>query len=83
MANDYRVAKTTAEKEGIKNDLKEYFTSGQALMTFLVGGISGAGTNAIITRHNVNEVLNKRDLQIPLEKKHLLLHQMDQVDKHK
>ena len=52
------------KKEGIKNDLKEYFTSGQALMTFLVGGISGAGTNAIITAAH-----NAKSGEVPLNQK--------------
>jgi hypothetical protein len=41
MANDYRNAKTPEERARIMAEAKEYITSGQILITGLVGGISG------------------------------------------
>ena|GEM_PF-5952353 len=41
--NDYRSAKTQAEKDAVLAKAKEYFTSGQILMTAGVGGLTGAG----------------------------------------
>ena len=44
MANSYREAKTPEERAQILQEAKEYFTSGQILMTAGVGGLSGAFT---------------------------------------
>lgn len=46
MGNDYRNAKTNAEKQAILQSGKDYFTSGQILMTAGVGGLTGAGLGA-------------------------------------
>ena len=55
MQNDYINAKTPEEKSKILAGAKEYFTSGQILMTFGVGGLSGAavGTGA----YTINQTL--------------------------
>jgi hypothetical protein len=45
-ANDYGSAKTDKEKNKILNEVKEYFTSGQILITAGVGGIVGGGIGA-------------------------------------
>jgi len=45
-ANDYGSAKTDKEKNKILNEVKEYFTSGQILITAGVGGIIGGGIGA-------------------------------------
>jgi len=44
--NDYREAKTEDEKEKAIQAAKEYFSSGQILMSAGVGGLSGAGVGA-------------------------------------
>jgi hypothetical protein len=46
MGNDYRSAKTPEERQAILKNAKDYFTSGQILMTAGVGGLSGAGVGA-------------------------------------
>jgi hypothetical protein len=46
MGNDYREAKTDAERQAAIQAGKEYFTSGQILMTAGVGGLTGAGIGA-------------------------------------
>lgn len=43
MSNDYHEAKSDAERQAAIQAGKDYFTSGQALMTFGVGGVTGAG----------------------------------------
>ena len=45
-ANDYGSAKTDKEKNKILNEVKEYFTSGQILITAGVGGVVGGGISA-------------------------------------
>jgi hypothetical protein len=45
-ANDYKNAKTPAERAKILADAKKYITSGQILMTAGVGGLTGAGIGA-------------------------------------
>lgn len=46
LANDYREAKTLEGKAKALKAAKEYFTSGQILMTLGVGGLTGAGIGA-------------------------------------
>jgi hypothetical protein len=65
-ANSYRMAETQDERDVIMNEAKEYFTSGQILMTAGVGGISGAmigggayGLNKRINQGQVNPILNE------------------------
>lgn len=53
MSNDYRIAKTDAEKQAILQAGKDYFTSGQILMTAGVGGLTGAGLGA--GAHTINK----------------------------
>ncbi|MDD2904130.1 MAG: hypothetical protein PHU44_17020 [Syntrophales bacterium] len=46
MANDYQMAETEEGRSAVKDEAKNYFTSGQILMTAGVGGIVGAGIAA-------------------------------------
>jgi hypothetical protein len=57
MQNDYNNAKTPEEKAKILEDAKKYFTSGQILMTFGVGGIMGAGIGT--AAYTINQTLPK------------------------
>lgn len=58
MGNDYRNAKTETEKQAILQAGKDYFTSGQILMTAGVGGLTGAGIGA------GTHVINKNEPQV-------------------
>jgi hypothetical protein len=57
MGNDYSNAKTPEEKAKILASAKEYFTSGQILMTGLVGGISGSAVGT--ASYTINQSLPK------------------------
>jgi len=55
--NDYAQATTEEERRQIVDEVKDYFKSGQILMTMGVGGISGAGAGggAFITNQAVQQ----------------------------
>ena len=65
LANDYRLAKTKEERDLIIQKGKDYFTSGQILVTAGVGGVSGGivggvvGTISNQTQKNI-DIQNKQ-----------------------
>lgn len=60
MQNDYNNAKTPEEKAKIVENAKEYFTSGQILMTAGVGGLTGAGLGtAAYTVNQTDKLLSE------------------------
>ncbi len=59
MGNDYREANTDAEREAAIVAGKEYFTSGQILMTAGVGGLTGTGIGG--GAYALNKNLQKKE----------------------
>ncbi len=57
MANDYQMAETEEGKSAVMDKAKNYFTSGQILMTAGVGGIVGAGIAA--PTYGISKITNK------------------------
>jgi len=49
FGNDYRLAKSDQERGAVIDSAKNYFTSGQILVTAAVGGVAGGGIAAVTT----------------------------------
>lgn len=62
----YAEAETPEERRAIVDDVKNYFKSGQILMTLGVGGISGAGVGA--TSYAANQLVNDYQKMTPGQK---------------
>jgi hypothetical protein len=65
FANDFRLAKDEKERDSVLQKAKDYFTSGQILVTAGVGGISGAGIAA--GAGGISKLVGEKETKIPSE----------------
>jgi hypothetical protein len=73
LADEWRRAETEEQKRLVMKQAKEYFTSGQILTTFVIGGISGAlvgGGGYIINQSIQNNKIKAGGKELTLEEIH-------------